>query len=160
MIKINVISLGRLKEKYLRDAVEEYSKRISGYAKLSVIELEPEKLADNPSESEIEAALKAEGEKIMKKLDSGSFTVAMCIEGKQMTSEELSNLLFEKVNCGTGVFNFIIGSSFGLHDSVKCSANLKFSFSKMTFPHQLFKVMLLDQIYRAFKINEGARYHK
>ncbi|MBO7217164.1 MAG: 23S rRNA (pseudouridine(1915)-N(3))-methyltransferase RlmH [Clostridia bacterium] len=160
MIKINIISLGKLKEKYLRDAVEEYSKRISGYAKLGIIELEPEKLTENPSESEIEAALKTEAEKIMKKLEGGSFTVAMCIEGKQMPSEELSHLMFEKVNGGTGVFNFIIGSSFGLHDSVKHAADLKFSFGAMTFPHQLFKVMLLEQIYRAFKINEGGRYHK
>lgn len=160
MIKINVISLGRLKEKYLREAVEEYSKRISGYAKMSIVELEPEKLSDNPSDSEIEAALKTEADKIMKKIEPGSFTVAMCIEGKQMASEEFADMLSEKINSGTGVFNFIIGSSFGLHSSVKNAANLKFSFSRMTFPHQLFKVMLLEQIYRAFKINEGGRYHK
>lgn len=160
MIKINVISLGRLKEKYLREAVEEYSKRISGYAKMSIVELEPEKLSDNPSDSEIEAALKTEADKIMKKIESGSFTVAMCIEGKQMTSEAFSDMMSEKINSGTGVFNFIIGSSFGLHSSVKNAANLKLSFSGMTFPHQLFKVMLLEQIYRAFKINEGGRYHK
>lgn len=160
MIKINVISLGRLKEKYLREAVEEYSKRISAYAKMNITELEPEKLSDNPSDSEIEAALKTEADKIMKKIESGSFTVAMCIEGKQMASEEFANMMSEKINSGTGVFNFIIGSSFGLHSSVKNAANLKFSFSRMTFPHQLFKVMLLEQIYRAFKINEGGRYHK
>lgn len=160
MIKINIISLGRLKEKYLREAVEEYTKRISGYAKLSVVEIEPERLSDNPSESEIEAALKAEAEKIMKKIEAGSFTVAMCIEGKQMASEEFAKMFSDKINGGTGVFNFIIGSSYGLHSSVKNSADIKFSFSKMTFPHQLFKVMLLEQIYRAFKINEGSKYHK
>ncbi len=160
MIKINVISLGKLKEKYLREAVDEYSKRISGYAKLSIIELEPEKLSDNPSDSEIEAALKSEAEKIMKKIEAGSFTVAMCIEGKQMASEEFAKMLSDKINGGTGVFNFIIGSSCGLHSSVKNAADIKFSFSKMTFPHQLFRIMLLEQIYRAFKINEGGKYHK
>lgn len=160
MIKINIISLGKLKEKYLREAVEEYSKRISGYAKLSIIELEPERLSDNPSNSEIESALKSEAEKIMKKIESGSFTVAMCIEGKQMASEEFAKTFSDKINSGMGVFNFIIGSSCGLHSSVKNAADIKFSFSKMTFPHQLFKVMLLEQIYRAFKINEGGKYHK
>lgn len=160
MIKINIISLGKLKEKYLREAVEEYSKRISGYAKLGLIELEPEKLTDNPSDSEIEAALLREADKIMKKIESGSFTVAMCIEGKQMASEEFAKMFSDKMNAGTGVFNFIIGSSFGLHSSVKSAADIKFSFGKMTFPHQLFKVMLLEQIYRAFKINEGGKYHK
>lgn len=160
MIKINVISLGKLKEKYLREAVDEYTKRISGYAKLNIIELEPERLSDNPSESEIEAALLREADKIKKKIESGSFTVAMCIEGKQMASEEFAKMFSDKINTGTGVFNFIIGSSCGLHSSVKNFADLKFSFSKMTFPHQLFKVMLLEQIYRAFKINEGGKYHK
>lgn len=160
MIKINIISLGKLKEKYLREAVEEYAKRISGYAKLSIIEIEPERLSDNPSESEIEAALKSEAEKIMKKIESGSFTVAMCIEGKQMASEEFAKMFSDKINTGTGIFNFIIGSSYGLHSSVKNTADIKFSFSKMTFPHQLFRIMLLEQIYRAFKINEGGKYHK
>ncbi len=160
MIKINIISLGKLKEAYLRQAVEEYSKRISGYAKINIIEIEPERLPENPADSLIEQALKAEAEKILKKLDTGSFTAAMCIEGKELSSEEFSRLILGEADSGVGTFNFIIGSSHGLHNSVKQAANLRFSFSKMTFPHQLFRVMLLEQIYRAFKIGEGAKYHK
>ena len=160
MIKIKVICLGKLKEKYLREAVEEYSKRISGYARLEVIEIEPERLPDEPSLSQIEAALKTEAEKIFKKIDGGSYTVAMCIEGKQLESTELASLIEKKINSGTGCFNFIIGSSYGLHSTVKEKAELKFSFSKMTFPHQLFRIMLLEQLYRSFKINEGSKYHK
>ncbi len=160
MIKINIISLGRLKESYLRDAAEEYSKRISGYARLNIIEIEPARLSDNPSEGEIEQVLSVEAERIMKKIEAGSYNVAMCIEGKQLSSEDFGRLISEQTNFGTGVFNFIIGSSHGLHTSVKERADLRFSFSKMTFPHQLFKIMLLEQVYRAFKINEGAKYHK
>lgn len=160
MIKIKIIALGRLKEKYLREAVEEYSKRLSAYAKLEVIEIEPERLSDNPSDSEIEAALATEAEKILKKIEPESYTVAMCIEGRQMDSVEFSSLLGDKMDFGTGVFNFIIGSSCGLHNSVKTRADLKFSFSKMTFPHQLFRIMLLEQLYRAFKIRDGGKYHK
>ena len=160
MIKINIICLGKLKEKYLRDAAGDYEKRLSAYAKVQIIEFEPERVSDNPSEAEIEAALKNEADKILKKIETGSFTVAMCIEGKQMESTEFSSLLTEKINSGTGVFNFIIGSSCGLHETVKKAADLKFSFSKMTFPHQLFRIMLLEQTYRAFKIRDGGKYHK
>lgn len=160
MIKINIICLGRLKEKYLRDAAAEYEKRLSGFAKVQIIEMEPERLSDNPSDSEIEAALKTEADKILKKIEQGSYTAAMCIEGRQMTSEEFSGLITEKMNSGTGVFNFIIGSSCGLHELVKKAADLKFSFSKMTFPHQLFRIMLEEQLYRAFKIRDGGKYHK
>ena len=160
MIKVKLICLGKLKERYLREATTEYSKRISGYAKLEIIEIEPERLPDEPSESQIETALKAEADKIFKKLDNNSYTVAMCIEGKQLESTEFAKLIEDKTNSGVGCFNFIIGSSCGLHDSVKQKAALKFSFSKMTFPHQLFRIMLLEQLYRGFKINEGSKYHK
>ncbi len=160
MIKINIICLGRLKEKHLRDTSAEYEKRLSAYAKVNIIEFEPERLSDNPSAAEIEAALKTEADKILKKIEQGSYTVAMCIEGKQMESTEFSALITDKANLGTGVFNFIIGSSCGLHSSVKSRADLRFSFSKMTFPHQLFRIMLEEQLYRAFKIAEGGKYHK
>lgn len=160
MIRIKVIALGRLKEKYLREAVEEYLKRISGYARTEVIELEPERLSDQPSEAEIENALRSEADRILKKVDNGSYVIAMCIEGRQLDSREFSRLMEEQANSGTGSFTFIIGSSYGLHDSVKQKADLKFSFSKMTFPHQLFRIMLLEQVYRGFKISEGSKYHK
>ncbi len=160
MIKIKIISLGKLKEKYLREASAEYEKRISGYAKLEIVELEPERLSEAPSASQIEAALKSEAERIIKRIEQGSYTVAMCIEGIQTDSNEFGRLIEQKTNDGVGSFTFIIGSSYGLHESVKQRANLKISFSQMTFPHQLFRIMLLEQIYRGFKINEGARYHK
>ena len=140
MIKITLITLGKLKEKYLRDAVEEYAKRLSRYCKLDIIELSPVTLSDNPSQSEIDTALLKEAEIIEKRIPDGSVVTALCIEGKNMC--------------------FIIGSSFGLSDTVKQKSNLKLSLSAMTFPHQLFRVMLLEQIYRAFKINEGSTYHK
>lgn len=160
MIKIKIIALGKLKEKYLRDAESEYKKRLSGYARLEIIEIEPERLTENPSAGEIETALKNEAEKIFKKIDTGSYTAALCIEGKQIPSEKFCTLITEQANKGVGCFNFIIGSSYGLHNSVKGKANVRLSFSEMTFPHQLFRIMLLEQIYRIFKIAEGGKYHK
>ena len=160
MIKIKLITLGKLKEKYLREAVEEYSKRLSSYAKTDIVELEPVRLAESPSAAEIQKALSTEAEMIKKKIPENSFTVSMCIEGNQISSEKLSQVLFSQINSGVGNLVFIIGSSFGLSDEIKAISNLKLSFSKMTFPHQLFRVMLLEQIYRSFKISEGSKYHK
>ena len=159
MIKIKIITLGKLKEKYLRDAEAEYLKRLSAYSKCELIELEPVRLGDNPSAAEIEKALKSEAELIKKKIPDNSFVTAMCIEGKQYSSEEMSSLIFKGAESG-GTLIYIIGSSFGLHSDIKALANIKLSFSKMTFPHQLFRVMLLEQIYRGCKIEEGSKYHK
>ena len=159
MIKLKIITLGKLKEKYLRDAEAEYLKRLSAYAKCELVELEPVRLSDSPSSAEIEKALLSEAELIKKKLPENSFVSAMCIEGKQYSSEEMSSLMFKGAEVG-GTLVYIIGSSFGLHDSIKSLADIKLSFSKMTFPHQLFRVMLLEQIYRGFKIEEGSKYHK
>ena len=159
MIKLKIITLGKLKEKYLRDAETEYLKRLSAYAKCELIELEPVRLSDNPSQSEIEKALKTEAELIKKKIPEGSFVCSLCIEGKQYSSEEMSNLMFKGIQAHSSLV-YIIGSSYGLHESVKNASNIKLSFSKMTFPHQLFRVMLLEQLYRGFKIEEGSKYHK
>ena len=159
-MKIKIVCLGKLKEKYLREAEAEYLKRLSAYSKCELVEIEPLKLSDNPSENEVEKALAGEAELIKKKIPENSFIAALCIEGKQYSSEELSNLMFSKINGGTGNLVFIIGSSYGLHSSIKAMANLKLSFSKMTFPHQLFRIMLLEQVYRGFKIEEGSKYHK
>lgn len=159
MIKITLITLGKLKEKYLRDAVEEYAKRLSRYCKLDIIELSPVTLSDNPSQSEIDTALLKEAETIEKRIPDGSVVTALCIEGKSNTSEQLAEFVEKNTNEGKNMC-FIIGSSFGLSDTVKQKSNLKLSLSAMTFPHQLFRVMLLEQIYRAFKINEGSTYHK
>lgn len=159
MIKITVIALASLKEKYLRDASAEYSKRLGAYCNLKIIELDPVRLSDKPSSAEINSALSREAELILKKIPAGDFIVSLCIEGKQLSSEEFSGVIEEKMNIGRGV-TFIIGSSCGLSETIKHRADLKLSFSKMTFPHQLFRVMLLEQIYRAFKICSGGAYHK
>ena len=159
MIRVKIIALGRLKEKYLSAAVEEYSKRLSRYCSLEIAELSPKALPDNPSEAQIAAALEAEADTIIKAIPQGSRVVALCIEGKQSSSEELS-LSLEKAAMSGGSVTYIIGSSFGLANRVKAVADEKMSMSRMTFPHQLARVMLLEQIYRGFKINEGSAYHK
>lgn len=159
MIKVTLITLGKLKEKYLRDAVDEYAKRLSRYCKLDIIELSPVTLSDNPSQSEIDTALLKEAETIEKRIPDGSIVTALCIEGKSNTSEQLAEFVEKNTNEGKNMC-FIIGSSYGLSEQIKKRADLKLSLSEMTFPHQLFRVMLLEQIYRAFKINEGGTYHK
>lgn len=160
MIKIKIIALGRLKEKYLREASDEYIKRLGGFAKTEIIELEPVRLGENPSESEINRALLSEAEAIKKKIGDASTVVAMCIEGKMYSSEDLHKELDKRINSGDGSFAFIVGSSYGLHPEIKARADIKLSFSPMTFPHQLFRIMLLEQVYRSFKITEGSKYHK
>ena len=159
MIKITVIALASLKEKYLKDAAAEYTKRLSPYCDLKIIELDPVRLPEKPSDAEINSALEREAELILKKIPAGDYVVPLCIEGKQLSSEEFSGVLEQEMNIGRGV-TFIIGSSCGLADMVKRRADLRLSFSKMTFPHQLFRDMLLEQIYRAFKICSGGAYHK
>lgn len=160
MLGVTIICEGRLKEKYLRDACDEYSKRLGAFCKLNIHELTPKRLSDNPSQGEIENALIAEGKEILSKIPSGAKVYAMCIEGKQMPSEKLAQ---ELMDCAVNGFSnavFIIGGSFGLSDEVKKRADFKLSMSQMTFPHQLARVMLLEQIYRAFNIAGGGKYHK
>lgn len=160
MIGITIICLGKLKESYLKDASAEYIKRLSAFTKLSVIELAPEKLSDNPSQKQIENALYIEGKKIAEKIPKGAFVYAMCIEGKQRTSEDFSREIDEIATKGFSNIVFIIGSSFGLCDEIKKLSGERFSMSKMTFPHQLARIMLLEQIYRAVQISKGTKYHK
>lgn len=159
MIKITFITLGKLKEKYLRDAVEEYAKRLSRYCKLELVELSPVNLPENPSQSEIDIALLKESELIEKRIPPKSVVVAFCVEGKAYSSENLADFINKNTNSGKNMC-FIIGSSYGMSDNIKQKSDLKLSLSAMTFPHQLFRVMGLEQIYRAFKINEGSSYHK
>lgn len=159
-MNITVICLGKLKEKYSSDAVKEYSKRISPYGKLDIIELNPVKLPENPSETEIKIALEKEAIEIIKKIPQNAFIIPLCVEGELLSSEGLANK-FNKISLsGKSNIVFIIGSSFGLADIIKEQAHLRLSFSKMTFPHQLMRVMLLEQIYRAFQINNNGKYHK
>ncbi len=159
MMKVTVITLGKLKEKYLKEAVNEYTKRLTRYADLSVFELEPIRLSDKPSEAEILAALEKEAELIFKKIPQGSEVYSLCVEGKELSSEQLAEKIGNLQNSGRSL-TFIIGSSYGISEKIKALSSFKLSVSKMTFPHQLFRVMLLEQIYRAFKINEGSTYHK
>ncbi len=161
MIKINLITVGKLKEKYWRDAVAEYSKRLSAFCKLEIIELNESKLPDDPSDKQKLSALEAEAKAILPYIEiKSSFTFAMCIEGKQMTSEELSKKLDLCGANGFSTINFIIGSSFGIADSIKKRSDAQLSMSELTFPHQLARVMLIEQIYRAFQISANTRYHK
>lgn len=160
MINVNLIVLGKLKEKYMREFANEYEKRLFSYCKLTVTELEPVKLSDNPSQTEIDNALAKETQMILSKIPKSSYIFSMCIEGKQMSSEELSAKLQDIALCGKSNITFIIGSSFGLSDEVKKMSDFKFSMSKMTFPHKLARIMLTEQIYRAFSISNNAKYHK
>lgn len=158
MVNINVICLGKLKEAYLRDASKEYIKRMGG--KLTVTELTPEKLSDNPSQKEIDTALKAEAKKITEKIPKGAAVYTLCIEGKQLSSEELSGELESLALSGISTAVFIIGSSYGLSDEVKALSKRRLSMSKMTFPHQIARIMLFEQLYRAGQISLGTKYHK
>ncbi len=160
MQTVTIICEGKLKEKFLRDACDEYSKRLSAFCKLNIVELTPHRLPDNPSDSEISIALQAESKDILSKIPNGAKVYAMCIEGKQMPSEKLSAQLSQCAVQGYNNVVFIIGGSHGLSDDVKKRADFKLSMSEMTFPHQLARIMLLEQIYRAYQILNGGKYHK
>ena len=159
MLSVNIICVGKLKESYLRAAVEEYSKRMKPLCKLSVIELGEERTGDDPSAAEIQRVITAESERIAAKIQKGDHVIAMCVEGKQMSSEELSASI-EDIQQTHSTIDLIIGGSWGLSDSLKARADLRLSMGRMTFPHQLCRVMLLEQIYRAFQISKGTKYHK
>lgn len=155
---IKLIVIGKLKEDYLRNACAEYIKRLGRYCTFELNELDECRLSDQPSDKEIAAALRKEAEQI-KRYASG-LIVPMCIEGRQLSSPELAERISEAGVSGQSTVTFIIGSSFGLDPEIKAMGGLKLSMSKMTFPHQLARVMLLEQIYRAFQINTGGKYHK
>ena len=159
-MNITLITVGKIKEKFLRDAIDEYSKRLSKYCKLEIIEVSDEKTPDNASEKEELQIKEKEGIQILSKIKDNAYVIAMDLKGKTLSSEEFSSFID---NCGIqGNSNlvFIIGGSLGLSKDVLNRANYKLCFSKMTFPHQLFRVMLLEQIYRGFRIMKGEPYHK
>lgn len=160
MQKITVISMGKLKEKFFVSAEAEYIKRLGRFCEVRIIETEPQKLPDNPNPSQIENALEKEADEIIKHIPKKCKTVSLCIEGKELSSEKFAEKLTELTVSSGGNVCFIIGSSHGLGKKVKSMSDFKLSFSKMTFPHKLFRVMLLEQIYRAFMINGGGTYHK
>ncbi|WP_296079543.1 23S rRNA (pseudouridine(1915)-N(3))-methyltransferase RlmH [uncultured Eubacterium sp.] len=159
-MKVTVIAVGKLKEKYLRDACAEYLKRLGTYSKVNVVEVNEERCSDNPSGTEIENVKQKEGQRIIAKIPKGSFVVPMCIEGTQFSSEDFAKKIEATAVAGNGEITFIIGGSFGLSDEVKALGKLKLSFGKLTLPHQLMRVVLLEQIYRAFSILNNSKYHK
>lgn len=159
-MNITVICVGKLKEKYLKSAIDEYSKRLSRYCKLEVIELSDEKTPDNASEKEELIIKEKEGNNILKYIKDTMFVVALAIEGKMLTSEELADFIKEQRIRGNSSIAFVIGGSLGLSKDVLDRADYKLSFSKMTFPHQLMRVILLEQVYRGFRIINGEPYHK
>ena len=159
-MKIKVVTVGKLKEKYLKDGIAEYSKRISRFAKLEMIELADEKTPDRASESENQKILEIEGQRILSKVGDRDFVIALAIEGKTLSSEEFSKQLEEASIKGFSTLTFIIGGSLGLAQDVKNRANLSVSFGRLTLPHQLMRLVLVEQIYRAFTIQQGSPYHK
>ena len=159
-MKITIISVGKVKESFYRDAIREFTKRLSSYCKLNIVEVDDEKTPDGASEA-VELMIKAkEGEKIIRHLDDRAFKIALTIDGKKFDSVSLSKYLEKLGVSGYGHIQFVIGGSLGLHPEVVQKADLKLSFSDMTFPHQLMRVFLLEQIYRCFRIQNSEPYHK
>ena len=160
MIKISIICVGKIKEKYWNDAIAEYSKRLSRYCKLSVIEVADEKTPDEASEAECDAIKKKEAERILKKIENGALVCTLEIAGKRFTSEGFATFLESSAARGTSHIQFVIGGSLGLHKSVLERSDMGISFSDMTFPHQMMRVILLEQVYRGYRIINGEPYHK
>ena len=160
MLSIYLVCIGRLKERFYQDACAEYLKRLSPYCKLTLLELPEERLPQSPSQGQIDAALEKEGQAIRSKLPPNTSLVCLCVEGRLRSSEELASLVQTWEHNSAKHLAFVIGGSFGLAESLKAEAWVRLSMSPMTFPHHLARVMVLEQIYRAFKINEGSSYHK
>ncbi|PTG07615.1 23S rRNA (pseudouridine(1915)-N(3))-methyltransferase RlmH [Staphylococcus chromogenes] len=159
-MKITIIAVGKLKEKYWKQAIAEYEKRLSAYTKIDIIEVPDEKAAETMSDKEIELVKEKEGQRILAKVKPQSTVITLEIQGKMLSSESLAKELDQRMTQGASDFTFIIGGSNGLHQDVMKRSNFALSFSKMTFPHQMMRVVLLEQVYRAFKINRGEAYHK
>lgn len=159
-MNIRIIAVGKIKEKYIQDGIKEFSKRLSRYCVLDIIEIEDEKAPENLSVKEMEIVKYKEGEKILTKVPQNSFIISLEIQGKQISSVDLSKKMEDLMIGGVNDITFVIGGSLGLSQVVSNRANYKLSFSKMTFPHQLMRLILLEQIYRGFRIMKGEPYHK
>ncbi|MDX8363573.1 23S rRNA (pseudouridine(1915)-N(3))-methyltransferase RlmH [Cytobacillus sp. IB215665] len=159
-MNISIISIGKLKEKYLKQGIQEYLKRLTPYAKVNIIELSDEKAPEALSEQQMEQIKQKEGERILAKISEDTHVIALAIEGKMKTSEQLAKDLDNLATYGKSKVAFVIGGSLGLSNEVMQRSNESLSFSKMTFPHQLMRLILLEQVYRAFRINRGEPYHK
>lgn len=159
MIKIKIISVGKIKEKSLKTLIDEYLKRLSRFAKTEIVEINDLPVPDNPSENEINTVIAKEGVEISKHINPRSYVISMCIEGKKKSSEEFASFLNDTQNSFSEI-TFVIGSSHGLSDDIKKASNFKLSMSDMTFPHNVAKFMLIEQIYRSYKIINNENYHK
>lgn len=159
-MRINIVCVGKIKEKYLKLGIDEFKKRLSKYCKLEIIELEDEKAPENLSDKEMLMIKEKEGKKILSKIKDNSYVIALAIDGKNLSSEELAETINKLGVRGISNITFVIGGSLGLSDEVLSRADYKLSFSKMTFPHQLMRLILLEQVYIAYRINNGEPYHK
>ncbi|HEY9581812.1 MAG TPA: 23S rRNA (pseudouridine(1915)-N(3))-methyltransferase RlmH [Savagea sp.] len=159
-MQMTIISVGKLKEKYLKLGIAEFEKRLQAYTKMKMIEVPDEKAPEQLSESEMELVKKKEGERILAKIGPQEYVIALDLQGKMWTSEQLSSEIESLMTYGNSKITFIIGGSLGIHEDVLKRADAKLSFSKMTFPHQLMRLILVEQIYRAFRIMNGEPYHK
>ena len=160
MLSITLLCVGKLKESYWREACAEYEKRLGAFCRFRLIEVAEERLPDNPSAAQISATIEAEGKRIMEQIPRDGAVIPLCIEGKEMDSPALAARMQKLAVDGTSHIVFIIGGSWGLSDAVKNRAVLRLSMSPMTFPHQMARVMVLEQVYRAFQISAGGKYHK
>ena len=159
-MRINIVCVGKIKEKYLKLGIDEFKKRLSKYWQIEIIELEDEKAPENLSDKEMLIIKEKEGKKILSKIKDNSYVIALAIDGKNLSSEELAQTINKLGVRGVSNITFVIGGSLGLSDEVLSRADYKLSFSKMTFPHQLMRLILLEQVYRAYRINNGEPYHK
>ncbi|MFJ5718287.1 23S rRNA (pseudouridine(1915)-N(3))-methyltransferase RlmH [Neobacillus sp. NPDC093127] len=159
-MNISIITVGKLKEKYLRLGIDEYLKRLSAYAKVEVIEVADEKAPEELSELEMLQVKQKEGERILTKISQDTYVIALAIQGKLASSEELADSLDKLATYGKSKIAFVIGGSLGLSEEVLKRSNEQLSFSRMTFPHQLMRLILVEQVYRAYRINRGEPYHK
>ena len=160
MVSVTLLVVGKLKESYWREACAEYQKRMGSFCRLSVVEVEEYRLPDRPSPAQIQGGLEAEGKKLLQAIPQGAWVCALCIEGRELSSPQLAARLEQVTVGGKSQLVFVIGGSCGLHPEVKARAAERLSMSPMTFPHHLARVMLLEQIYRAYQINTGGKYHK
>ncbi|WP_026486440.1 23S rRNA (pseudouridine(1915)-N(3))-methyltransferase RlmH [Caldanaerobius polysaccharolyticus] len=159
-MNIDVIAVGRIKEKYIQEGIKEYKKRLSSYCKLNIIEVSDEKVPDDSSDAQRERIRQVEGERIRARIKKGSYVIATDINGEELSSEQLARKLNDIIISGKSDLSIIIGGSLGLWDQLIESADMRLSFSKFTFPHQLFRLILLEQLYRCFKIIHAEPYHK
>ncbi len=158
-MKINIFAIGKIKEHYLREGIAEFSKRLKPYCTLSVVEYAEEKMPETPSAAELRQALDREGEKLLAAVPAGSLLIVLDVAGKALPSEKMAELLAQKAVGGISEINFIIGGAYGLSDKIRQRADMLLSFSAMTFTHQMIRLLLVEQIYRAFKIWRGEKYH-